>query len=315
MKDKKKLRFCMMRDDLSEPVKLILDELKITATEPEEIVKQLKAMDAKKITKALDSNAEKKMLVPTVDGKFHPKNTQKLLEEGKYNPVPYIIGFNNTEGAGMLGSNFTEDFPKGLSEETAKSIISGMLAEGIPADKLESVNKAVTDFYSKQLDDGDKYKWSKVVASYFGDSFFIVPSIGQAIAHSGAGHDTYVYYMTQQPRMHHDDAYAGKIKPKAVFCEADHGDDIMLTMGYPLMNCKFIPQAGFSDTEKKLSKQWMKTICQFAKTGNPNCDGEKEWPKYDTKKFLELKWPYDVRTDIFEKRFKFWSEKIPALLK
>lgn len=67
--------------------------------------------------------------------------------------------------------------------------------------------------------------------------------------------------------MNHDDAFAVDVKLKPKFCECDHGDDLFFTFGYPLMNGKFTRNGKSSEEEKKLSKKWMKTICQFAKTG------------------------------------------------
>ena len=76
-----------------------------------------------------------------------------------------------------------------------------------------------------------------------------------------------MYVMTQKPRYNHDPAYGPESARKAPFCECDHADDIIFTMGTPLTNRKLTFDAKFSDDEKALSKEWMKYIVNFAKHG------------------------------------------------
>ena len=55
---------------------------------------------------------------PVIDGKFIPKDVDSLAKERVANPVPYIIGYNNTESCGILSCKIPPDFVKGISKET-----------------------------------------------------------------------------------------------------------------------------------------------------------------------------------------------------
>ena len=68
---------------------------------------------------------------PVIDGKFFPKKVAELRKESVASNVPYIMGVNNTEGAGLLVLQYPKDFDQGISEEVCteslKGIIGGML--------------------------------------------------------------------------------------------------------------------------------------------------------------------------------------------
>jgi len=72
--------------------------------------------------------------------------------------------------------------------------------------------------------------------------------------------------MTQKIRLFFDEEYGGG-KKKLPFCEADHGDDLLLTFGAPMANGKSNFKVKFTEEETELSKQWINYICNFAETG------------------------------------------------
>jgi len=73
-----------------------------------------------------------------------------------------------------------------------------------------------------------------------------------------------MYVMTQQPQFNHS---GPKQARKVDFCECDHGDDIMFTFGAPLDDRKLTFDVKFTEAEKKLSKEWMKYLVNFATNG------------------------------------------------
>ena len=78
---------------------------------------------------------------------------------------------------------------------------------------------------------------------------------------------TYNYVMTHQTKCFHDAVFGPEVLQKAPFCQCDHGDDILYTMGIPMMEKKLTFDMKFTDDEKKLSKEWIKYIVNFAKNG------------------------------------------------
>lgn len=67
-------------------------------------------------------------------------------------------------------------------------------------------------------------------------------------------------------KMNHDDAYSDMQK-KPDWCVCDHGDEIFMTFGAPFSPVKLTMNARFSEDEKKLSKDFMTYLTNFAKTG------------------------------------------------
>ena len=73
-----------------------------------------------------------------------------------------------------------------------------------------------------------------------------------------------MYVMSQQPQVNHKGPERAR-KPE--FCECDHGDDLIFTFGLPLTDRKLTFDAKFTEDEKKLSKEWIKYIVNFATNG------------------------------------------------
>lgn len=64
---------------------------------------------------------------PTVDGKFLPENPQDMIAKKSWNKVPYIIGMNNTEGAGLLTMEQPVGFKDGITKSACKDYVKGMM--------------------------------------------------------------------------------------------------------------------------------------------------------------------------------------------
>ena len=73
-----------------------------------------------------------------------------------------------------------------------------------------------------------------------------------------------MYVMTQQPQYNHSGPEKAR---KADFCECDHGDDILFTFGMPLTDLELTYNPEFTEDEKKLTKEWMNYVVNFATNG------------------------------------------------
>ena len=77
-----------------------------------------------------------------------------------------------------------------------------------------------------------------------------------------------MYLMTQRPRYNHDLEYGPEQAMKASFCECDHGDDLVFTMGLPLSGVELDFNIKFTEEEKEMTKEWLKYLSNFAKNGS-----------------------------------------------
>ena len=64
---------------------------------------------------------------PVIDGKFLPEHPSDIIKKKTWNQVPYMIGFNNTEGAGLLTMEQPVGIKDGLSKNDCKDYVKGML--------------------------------------------------------------------------------------------------------------------------------------------------------------------------------------------
>lgn len=76
-----------------------------------------------------------------------------------------------------------------------------------------------------------------------------------------------MYVMSQSTTFNHDSDYGPETARKPAFCDCDHEDDIVYTFGIPLYSGKLSFDVKFTEEEKELSREWMKYIANFAKTG------------------------------------------------
>ena len=73
--------------------------------------------------------------------------------------------------------------------------------------------------------------------------------------------------MTQKTMFYHDSEYGPESIRKVEFCECDHGDDLFYTFGMPFYKKKLSLDVKFTEDETELSREWMKYLVNFAKSG------------------------------------------------
>ncbi|CAK8697507.1 unnamed protein product [Clavelina lepadiformis] len=309
----------LVKEDNSVVLKMFLQHLKIAETDPEAIVQKLKSLPAQEVAEAaVKGLAKMQTFGAVVDGKFLPKPPENLLKDGAAATVPSIVGCNNSETSGMLTIYNPPQFFEGFSEEEG----SRMCKMWIPllcrqVDQFDEAVGLVKSSYAKDFSANDKLRWSKIPCQFQRDVFFTVPALEQVRNQSRTGQPSYLYFMTQRMKCHHDADFLMEMKKKPDFCECDHSDDFVYTFGKPLMNGKMSKKCKFSSDEVALSKAWMTYLLNFATTGNPN-KGKKvdvEWPQYDfdSQRHLNVRFPLAVSDHLIRDRYKLLNKTLPAL--
>jgi para-nitrobenzyl esterase len=183
-------------------------------------------------------------LSPIVDGWVIPDDPLALLERGKINKVPLIVGANADEGS-MFAVG--PDLPKGR-DEFSKLLESEF---GIPmADRLGKLYR------------GDSVRQD--VADLMGDFKFVAPARFAARTATRAGVTTYLYHFA-----HPSPGPLGKT------LGAHHG----LEIAYVMDNLQLAPSRSSVDDSIRdtLVRHWVR----FASTGDPNREGLPPWPAYE----------------------------------
>jgi len=68
----------------------------------------------------------------TIDGEFLPAHPRKLLMTHGFAPVPLMLGFNNTEGHGVLALSYPPPFADGLDDQSGSMMLKSLLEASIP---------------------------------------------------------------------------------------------------------------------------------------------------------------------------------------
>lgn len=296
--------FCHTAESISRLNAKLFEKLEIKEKDDEKILNAMQNIPTDKLV-----NVHQEMMmarytfVPIIDGKIVPKSPSEMMKEGNFAKVPYIIGVNNTEGYGVSVSFHGEAYKKGFSEELAKM--------SMPLPMTDKGFEECKKFYSG--DTKDVKRFNKLVGGSLSDAM-MWKAVESAVCHSEKTNaDVFLYLGAFRLKMHHDPEFAPKVGKKFDECICDHGDDVYMTFGLPFIPDKFSVEVNFTDEEKKISRNFMTYLTNFAKTGNPNkgTEVEEQWPKYqDNKEHLIIKNPFSVGKNLAEKESKFWSEKV-----
>ncbi|XP_076816964.1 pyrethroid hydrolase Ces2e-like [Clavelina lepadiformis] len=288
------------------------EELGVEDDDPDAILQKLKKIPLETL-KQVQEKLEQTFIQfgPAVDGKFLPKHPSELLNEGKLSPVPYLIGCVDSETSGISSMAELPDFVEGISEEVGRSIYNEYFMGLFPNQFTEDDLNIIVESYVKKQRDGPT-KWSQIYANLSSDAFFIAPMVMLAKKHSGGGHPTYAYYMTQQLKYNHDLAFGSKDTMKPEFCNCDHCDDILFTFGIPLSEESLNIDTKFDEAEKSFSRAWMMYIVNFATNGDPNkgLKVSETWPRYnaDGQKYLVAQMPLASKSGLGAESCSVWEK-------
>jgi para-nitrobenzyl esterase len=195
-----------------------------------------------------------------VDGHVLPGIPLELIKSGKGAKVPFITGTNKDEGT---------IFTARVKIDTLFKLRAGLWL--LLGDRM---NEALKLYGAK-----DDATAKKAFGEILGDGF--VGSARRTIrAHAGAGRKAYLYHFTRSL------PWADRMGIGSF-----HGFEIVYVFGnMPIAT-------GFRAADKELSKKMMGYWTRFAKTGDPNAEGETKWPLYTQKEDRHLVFDTTIKVD------------------
>jgi len=184
---------------------------------------------------------------PIVDGYVIPGDQFELYEQGRYNDVPVLVGYNSDEGLSFVRSNDPNSFIEDVKTRFGK--FSEPLIEAYGVSEKE-VTRGARDLIRDAAFGWHTWSWARLQS-----------------AHEKS--PAYLYYFDQHPSYPEDSPQHNHGSP--------HGQEIAYVFQTLDLNS---PDATESDAE--ISEAMARYWTNFAKTGNPNGKGLPEWPAFDS---------------------------------
>ena len=208
-------------------------------------IAELRKMDAKKF---IPSGWAMAGGWPIVDGYVIPGDQHNLYEEGKYNDVPVLIGYNSDEGASFSHYKTPEDYIADVKKRYGKF-----------ADELIKAYPAGTSTVPKTARD------------LMRDAAFGWPTWSWARLQSETGKSkVFYYYFDQHPDFPKGSPWAGLGSP--------HGQEVAYVFSHIDPN-----NPHTSKTDVEISDAMATYWTNFAKYGNPNGKGVPHWEAFSNK--------------------------------
>ena len=182
---------------------------------------------------------------PIIDGFVIPDDQYKLYEQGKFNDVPVLIGYNSDEGASFSREKTPEEFITNVENRYGK--FSEDLLEAYPVSE-NSVPKTARDLARDAAFGWHTWSWARL-QSKNGNS------------------EVYYYYFDQHPAYSEDSEKFGYGSP--------HGQEVAYVFQNLDQNNPDLSTSDYSISEA-MGTYWT----NFTKYGNPNGDTLPKWPAF-----------------------------------
>jgi para-nitrobenzyl esterase len=184
---------------------------------------------------------------PVVDGYVIPGDQFALYEQGKFNDVPVLVGYNSDEGASFVWNDDPKQFIDGINTRFGKFAPSLRKAYSVSD---ERITRSARNLIRDAAFGWHTWSWARLQSEN-----------GEAPA--------YLYFFDQHPDYPKDSPKYGHGSP--------HGQDI----AYVFQQLdKANPEV--TQTDVQMSEVIATYWTNFAKTGNPNGKGVPEWPAFNT---------------------------------
>lgn len=182
---------------------------------------------------------------PIVDGYVIPGDQHTMYQNGNYNDIPVLIGYNSDEGASFSRERTPEQYIEGVKARYGQ--FADALIAAYPASE-NSVPKTARDLMRDAAFGWQTWAWARL-QSETGKS------------------KVYYYYFDQHPDFPEGSPMYGFGSP--------HGQEVAYVFQH-LNNAD--PNTSASD--KEISEAMGTYWTNFAKYGNPNGEGVPEWPAF-----------------------------------
>ena len=208
-------------------------------------LRELRAMPPEKLLEA--AQRQRGLSWPVTDGWVIPDDQFRLYQEGRYNDVPVLIGYNSDEGATFGSPSSQEAYVEGVHQRYGP--FADKLLTAYPGGESPEAKKTARDLTRDTAFGWHTWSWAR-----------LQKQTGKAAI--------FLYYFDEHPSYPADSPRAGYGTP--------HSEELPYVFHQLREHNRPAPTA----TDERLSAMLRSYWTNFAKTGNPNGNGLPPWPSF-----------------------------------